>query len=94
MKASSESWAFYCSHNTAAYEKMQVIKIKVSLSFHTLNSSFMSGMKTSFLVLFKTAGVPFDLASIQVEEIFQCLPSSFTTETVEAPEQECLLPCR
>ena len=54
----------------------------------------MSGMKTSFLVLFKTAGVPFDLASIQVEEIFQCLPSSFTTETVEAPEQECLLPCR
>ena len=94
MKASSESWAFYCSHNTAVYEKMQVIKIKVSLSFHTQISSFMPEMETSFLVLFKTAGVPFDLASIQVEEIFQPLPSSFTTEAIEAPEPKCLLPCR
>ncbi len=94
MKASSESWAFYCSYNTAAYEKMQVIKIKVSLSFYIQISSFMPEIETSFLVLFKTTGVPFDLVTIQVEEIFQPLPSSFTIEAIEAPEQKCFLPCR
>ena len=73
---------------------MQVIKIKVSLSLHAQISSFMPEMETSFLVLFKTAGVPFDLVTIQVEEIFQPLPSSFTTEMLKAPEQECPLPCR
>ena len=54
----------------------------------------MPEIETSFLALFKTTGVPFDLVTIQVEEIFQRLPSSFTIEAIEAPEQKCFLPCR